>query len=198
MLHNMEDIPALLELVDALGLRAVVGGTLVKDGRAARARLALPTPRQYRALLARYHADARFRERYDRLGTFPAVEWWKGRDRARGSPCEFAARPYVAARGTIHPCTLCHAGDFAAGGAFERPLSEALAEAIPRWSELAQLARVRSATLAECQQCPARLSCAGGCMGRAHAVRGSLAAVEDRCELRRAVATWRPEAGTLR
>jgi radical SAM protein with 4Fe4S-binding SPASM domain len=199
MRHNMEDIPELLERVDRLGLRGVVGGTLVKDGRAARTKLEPPTPRQYRELLSRYHADARFRELYEKYGEFSAIEWWKGRLTAGGERCTFIDHPYVTAGGTIHPCRLCHADDFAIPGAFERPLRAALGEGIPRWSRLLQLSRVRSASLPQCQACEARLHCAGGCMGRAHAVHGSLAAVEDRCELRRAVASWHAdEAGGVR
>jgi radical SAM protein with 4Fe4S-binding SPASM domain len=193
MRHNMEDVPELLELVDRLGLRGAVGGTLVKHGNAAKADLEPPTPDQYRALLARYHADARFRDLYDRHGRFSAVEWWKGRSRVRGDPCSFLDHPYVTAEGKIYPCLLCHADEFAAGSAFEKPLAVALGEGAPRWSELVQISRQRSEDLSECEDCPARPSCAGGCMGRAHSATGCLTAVEDRCELRRAIHSWREE-----
>jgi hypothetical protein len=35
--------------------------------------------------------------------------------------------------------------------------------------------------------CPGRLVCGGGCMGRAWGSRGSLLAADDRCELRRTI-----------
>ncbi len=192
MRHNMEDIPELLELADRLDLRAVVGGTLVKHGSAAKADLEPPTPDQYRALLSRYHADPQFRELYEKRGRLSAIEWWKGRSDVRGDPCAFLDHPYVTAQGTIYPCILCHADDFAVAQAFGRPLATALEEGIPKWSRLLQLSRLRPA-LSQCRDCPGRLHCAGGCMGRAHAACGSLTAVEERCELRRAVYSWRAE-----
>ncbi len=193
MRHNMGDIPELLELADDLGLGAVVGGTLVKDGRAARTGLEPPAPEQYRTLLSRYHADPRFRELYEKRGRFSAVEWWKGRSGVRGEPCAFVDHPYITAEGKIYPCKLCHADDFAVAGAFGKPLGVALGEGIPKWSQLVQLSHQRSASLAECLDCHARRHCAGGCMGRAHAACGSLTAVEDRCELWRAIHAWRAD-----
>jgi radical SAM protein with 4Fe4S-binding SPASM domain len=189
----MEDVPELLELVARLGLRRVVGGTLVRGGRAARSGLEPPAPEQYQALLSRYQTDRRFRELYERHGTLCAIEWWKARGAVRGDPCPFVEHPYVAAEGTLHPCKLFHAEAFAVAGAFDRPLRDALAEGIPRWSRLAALARQRSATLPECQPCPARLACEGGCMGRAEAASGDPGAVEDRCALRRAVHAGCPD-----
>lgn len=190
MRHNMEEVPALLELVERLRLRGMVGGTLVRDGRAARSALEPPTPAQYRALLARYHADARLRELYDGHARCSAVEWWKGRAAARGDPCTFFDHPYVSAEGKLVPCSLCHADEFAVPGAFDRPLHDTLAEAIPRWHRLLQLARWRAASLRDCQGCPAQRPCASGCIGRALASCGSASATEDRCELRRAVHLW--------
>jgi radical SAM protein with 4Fe4S-binding SPASM domain len=193
MRHNMEDVPELLEWVDRLGLRRAVGGTLVKHGNAAQAELEPPTPDQYRSLLSRYLADARFRDLYEKHGRFSAIEWWKGRSHVRGEPCEFLDHPYVTAEGRIYPCLLCHVDDFAVAGLFERPLAAALDEGLPRWAELVQIARRRSEGLSECRDCPARSSCAGGCMGRAHSASGTFATVEDRCELRRTVHAWRAE-----
>jgi radical SAM protein with 4Fe4S-binding SPASM domain len=190
MRHNMEDLPELLELVDRLQLRGVVAGTLVRDGRAARNPLEPPTPAQYRAVLWRHHHDARFRELYERCGTFSAIEWWKGRSGARGDPCAFFDHPYVSAEGKIYPCRLCHADGLAVTGAFERPLEAVLDDAIPRWQQLLQVARSRAAGIPECGGCVAESHCAGGCMGRALASCGTLAAAEDRCELRKAVQRW--------
>ena len=195
MRHNMEDLPELLDLGERLQLRAIVGGTLVKHGSAARAALEPPAPDQYRALLARYHSDARFRALYEKRGRLSAIEWWKGRLGARGSPCNFLDHPYVASDGTLYPCLLCHDGDFSVARAFERPLAAALAEGIPRWAELQRLARDRTEALSAsaCRECPAKLACAGGCMGRAHAAGGSLAETEDRCALRQAAFAWTAE-----
>jgi radical SAM protein with 4Fe4S-binding SPASM domain len=187
MRHNMRDIPELLRLAEDLGLRAVVGGTLVKDGRAARSRLEPPTVPQVLALVARFEEDAAFRARYLRVGTFPAVEWWRGRAGARGEPCPFLDHPYVSAAGTLYPCALCLARPFGVARVFERPFPAVVADAVANGRELAEIARSRATRLAECAGCPAALACAGGCMGRALATRGRLLAVEDRCDLRRAV-----------
>ncbi len=193
MRHNMDDVPELLELVDRLGVQLRNGGTLTKHGRAVQAGVEPPTPAQYQELLARYHADPRFRSLYDRRGKMAAIEWWKGRSDVRGDPCTFLEHPYITAEGVIYPCVLCHADEFAVDRAFERPLSASLAEGAPRWSRLLQLSRARPASLAECQGCAGRFHCAGGCMGRAHAACGDLGAVEDRCELRKAVYGWRED-----
>ena len=190
MRDNMQDVPALLELVDRLRLRGVVGGTLLQDGSAARNALQPPTSAQYRALLSLYHASARFRELYERYGRFCAVEWWKGRSAARGDPCAFVEHPYVSAHGKIYPCRLHHADDFAVIPASDAPLAADLGDALPRWSQLVALARARPANLPECRGCAAELPCAGGCMGRALAACGSAAASEDRCALRKAVQVW--------
>jgi len=190
MRDNMDDVPALLELVERLGLRGAVGGTLLQDGRAARYGLEPPTPAQYRALLSRYHESAHLRDLYDRVGRFCAVEWWKGRSSTRGDPCAFVRHPYVSAEGKIYPCRLCHADDFAIVPATGEPLAAALGDAVTRWRRLLELARARPASLPECGQCAAALSCAGGCMGRALAACGSLLAAEDRCALRKAVQLW--------
>ncbi len=187
MRHTMEDVPGLLELTARLGVAAVVGGTLVQDGRAAREGLERPTAAQYRALLERHRDDARFRELYERHGTLSAIEWWKGREGARGDACAFFEHPYVAPDGSTYPCRLCHSEEFAVARAFERPLEEVLDLAIPRWSDLLRRARARCAALPGCRGCVAERQCAGGCMGRALASCGSLAAAEDRCELRKAV-----------
>ena len=195
MRHNMDDIPALLELVDRLGLRSLSGGTLVERGRAEEAELEPPEPDQYRGLLSRYHAEPRFRSLCDRYGRISAVEWWRGRGGARGDPCPFIEHPYLSPEGKVYPCVLFQEDAYAATGALDVSLAAALAEGIPIWARLLEQARERSARLPECRDCPGKVHCAGGCMARAHAVSGDLAAVEDRCELRKAVYGWREEEG---
>lgn len=190
MAHNLADVPALLELVEALGLGGLVGGTLVPAGRAATTRAALPTPEDYRALLARYRSSARFRARYEAHGTLPALEWWKGRAGEGGACCALGAEPYLGADGRLRPCALCRAEDVAVPGAHDRPLTEVLAEALTRWAPLAEEQRRRHRALAACAGCPGLRHCGGGCMGRAHAAHGVFAAAEDRCALRRAVYRW--------
>lgn len=190
MRHNMKDVPALLAIVERLGLRRLVAGTLVRDGRAACCDLAPPTAEQYTALLARYHADAGFRRLYDAYGNFPAIEWWKGRASPGPDCCTLVEHPYVTAAGTLYPSALCRVDDFAVHGAFERPLAEALVEGTPLWARLLELKRRRYGRLSPCQGCVGRLHCGGGCMGRAHAATGELMVVEDRCELRKAVYSW--------
>ena len=190
MRHNMDDFPALLELVDRLRLRGVVAGTLVQDGRAARRALEPPTAGRDPRGGPRRPGDGGVRAFYVRQGRCPGVGVWTGGAGARGDPCNFFHHPYVSAEGELYPCSLCHAGEFAVAGVFEKPLEAALAEATPKWHQLLQLARARPACSPECQGCAVKLHCAGGCMGRALATCGSLTAIEDRCELRKAVHSW--------
>lgn len=192
MRHNIADLPALLELVERLGLRGLVAGTLVAAGRAAGPGTAPPTPDQYRALLDRYERDARFRARCDGHATLPALAWWKGRDGEGGDCCALGGELYLGADGLLRPCPLYRGQGGAVAGAHERPLAEVLARAIRRWALLAA-ARRRRPALAACAPCPARRHCRGGCLGRAQAAYGTLDAVEDRCELRQAVFLWRGE-----
>lgn len=191
MRHNIDDLPALLGLVESLGVRRLVSGTLVAQGRAGDGQLAPPTPDQYRALLARWHADARFRELYRAYGNVAAIEWWRGRLAAGTECCTFVERPYVTAEGTLHPCALCRADDFAVRDVFEKPLARVMLEGVPTWSQLLAVKLRRHGGLSPCQQCPGKAHCGGGCMGRAHAATGELMTVEDRCELRKAVYQWR-------
>jgi radical SAM protein with 4Fe4S-binding SPASM domain len=190
MRHNMGDVPALLELVDRLGLRSLSGGTLVARGRAEEAELEPPHPDQYRDLLSRYHADPRFRSLCDRYGRISAVEWWRGRCGERGEPCPFIEHPYLSPEGKVYPCLLLQEDACAVAGALDAPLGVSLAEGMPVWARLLDEARKRPAQLAECRDCPGVVHCAGGCMARALAASGELTAVEDRCALRRAVYGW--------
>jgi radical SAM protein with 4Fe4S-binding SPASM domain len=191
MRHNMGDVPALLELVARLGLGGLVGSTLVVDGRAARAGVALPAPEDYRALLDRYRSSPRFRALYDAHGTLPALEWWKGRDGEGTACCTFGAEPYLGADGLLRPCPLSRSAEVAIPGAHARPLGEVLQAAIPGWAALQETKRRRHRSLPACAGCPGLRHCGGGCLGRAHAARGAVDAVEDRCDLRKAVYHWR-------
>lgn len=192
MRHNMGDVPALLGLVRRLGLRGLVGGTLVKAGRAGGEGVAPPTPEAYRALLDRYERDPGFRALCDGHATLPALAWWKGRDGEGAECCALGGEPYLGADGLLRPCPLYRGQDGAVQGAHERELAEVLAGAIPRWAPLAAAKRRRPA-LGACAPCPARRHCRGGCLGRAQAAAGALDAVEDRCALREAVFLWRGE-----
>ena len=80
---------------------------------------------------------------------------------------------------------------YAGDSVHHRPLDEVLMEALPTWGELPKLNRRRSLELEACKECPGRLHCAGGCMGRAYAASGDFMNVEDRCALRRSVYSWK-------
>jgi radical SAM protein with 4Fe4S-binding SPASM domain len=189
--HNLGDVPALLELVERLGLRRLVAGTVVADGRAAATGTLPPSPAAYAALLNRYHRDARFRERYEALGTIAAIEWYRGREDEGEDCCTLGDHPYLTSDGLLYPCALCRVDAYAVAGVHERPLADALAEGRPRWAALEDLKRRRLGALPACQGCAGLRHCGGGCMGRAYAAHGTFTAVEDRCELRKAVYNWR-------
>jgi len=186
MRHNLEEFPALLELATDLGVASVVAGTLITGGRGGNADLAPPTPDQYLLLLARYDADDRFRDLYDAFGTMAALEWRRG-DGPREACCTFAENPYLTPDGRLYPCLLCHTDDHAVSGVFEKGLVASFAEGAPLWASLRRISQSRADALRECRECPGKLSCAGGCMGRAWGSCGDLLAADDRCAIRRAV-----------
>jgi radical SAM protein with 4Fe4S-binding SPASM domain len=192
MRHNFEELPELLELVASLGIGRLVSATLVPGGRAARTnQLAPPDPSQYGDLLTLYHLDAKFRARYLELGNIAALEWYAGKSDPSPHVCTCIENPYVTADGRMYPCVLFQANEFAARGIHERPVDEVILETLPLWAEIKEMSHRRSLELKNCEGCPGRLHCAGGCMGRAFAVHGNAMSVEDRCALRRAVYTWK-------
>jgi radical SAM protein with 4Fe4S-binding SPASM domain len=187
MHHNLEEIPAVLELAADLGIGSVVTGTLVLGGRAAEGSLvSAPTQDQYLRLLDRYDAEPRFRELYEKIGKVAALEW-RAAETPRTECCTFVENPYLTPTGRLYPCVLCHADAFAVSGVFEKNLADAFAEGAPLWSSLLQISHSRADALAECRDCPGGLVCAGGCMGRAWGSCGDLRAADDRCELRRTI-----------
>jgi radical SAM protein with 4Fe4S-binding SPASM domain len=188
MAHNFDELPDLLAMVDGWGVGRFVSGTLVQGGRAAgQSALAPPTPQQYGNLLARYRDDAAFRDRYRRIGNVAALEWARGGGDAAPGCCRLVETPYVTAGGRIHPCVMLHAGEFAAEGAYDRPLAEVIGENIDSWGRLEALRGLRRERVAACRDCPHADRCGAGCMGRAFAAFGDAFAVEDRCRLRQAV-----------
>jgi radical SAM protein with 4Fe4S-binding SPASM domain len=187
MHHNLEDIPAVLELADTWGVRAVVTGTLVQCGRADRESLVRPpAPEQYVRLLKQFDGNSRFRELYKKLGTVAALEWSRN-STPRTECCTFIENPYLTPDGRLYPCLLCHTKDFSVTGVFDKSLAVVLIEGAPLWSSLKQISHNRAMALPECLECPERVVCAGGCMGRAWGSCGDLVAVDDRCEVRRAM-----------
>lgn len=187
MRHNLGEIPELLDLADKLGIGSVVSGAVVLCGRASDESVVAPAePEQYLSLLERYDRDARFRELYGRIGTVAALEWRTGDD-IRQTCCTFVENPYLTPAGRLYPCLLCHADEFAVAGVFEKGLVTALAEGIPLWTSLLGISRSRSSADPECRDCPGKLRCAGGCMGRAWGSSADLLAVDDRCGVRRAI-----------
>lgn len=187
MRHNLEEIPAVLELATDLGIGSVVTGTLVRGGRAAEGSLvSAPTPEQYLRLLDRYDAEPRFRELYEKIGKVAALEW-RAAETPRTECCTFVENPYLTPAGRLHPCVLCHADTFAVAGVFAKGLAGAFAEGAPLWSSLLQISRGRADALATCRDCPGGMVCAGGCMGRAWGSCGDLRAADDRCETRRTI-----------
>lgn len=185
MRHNLDEIPALLELADELGVGSVVTGSLVLCGRAAEESPVVPAgPDQYERLQRRYASDPCFRDLYGKIGNVAALEWRK-EDAPRSECCTFVENPYIAPGGRLYPCVLCHTDDYSVSGVWGKNLAAAFAEGASLWSSLLQTSLCRADAIAECRECPGRLVCAGGCMGRAWGSRGDLLAPDDRCELRR-------------
>lgn len=187
MHHNLEDLPALLELAAGLGVGSVSSGSLVLCGRASdESPLAPPDPDQYMQLLDRFETDSRFRDLYDRFGTVAPLEWF-AKKMQRPECCNFAENPYLTSTGQLYPCVLCHADDFAVSGVHEKSLVDALAEGASLWSHLQRISRRRAETIPQCRECPEFQTCAAGCMGRAWGSCGDLMTADDRCELRKRI-----------
>lgn len=187
MSHNLDDIPALLEFADSMGIDSFSSGTLVRGGRAADgAAVAPPDAEHYLRLLERYDSDPRFRELYQKIGTIAALEWRRD-SVVRQECCTFIENPYITPTGRMYPCLLCHTDEFSVDAVYEKGLASALVKGVPLWSSLLQISRTRCDSIPDCQDCPGRISCAAGCMGRAWGSCGNLHAADDRCGARRAV-----------
>jgi len=187
MRHNLEEIPSLLKLANELEIGSVATGTLVRCGRAAQdSPLAPPSLEQYEQLLRRFDSDPSFRELYERIGNVAALEW-RRETSPRTECCTFVQNPYLTPDGRLYPCVLCHAGRYAVSGVLQKDLASAFAEGAPLWDSLKTMSQCRAEANAACQECPGRLTCAGGCMGRALASSGDPLAVDDRCDVRQAI-----------
>ena len=192
MRHNFAEIPQLLEIAEQLGISSVDGPPLINSGRAERSATALLSTReQYLALLERFDSDDVFRERYEKLGNFSAIEWMKGVSTSVHSGCRFLEKPYVTAGGLLFPCALLQVNGFAGRGIYERSLAEVIMVSLPLWSDLLQVSQARATSLACIESCAGGQHCAGGCLARAYLPDRKLTAREDRCELRQAVYSWR-------
>jgi radical SAM protein with 4Fe4S-binding SPASM domain len=192
MLHNFQDLPALLELAEALNIRRVIGNTLVKGGRASKNKTVdLPLPSQYLELIGRYQTDRRFKDIYHKRGNFAAIEWFKGRQTPAVRVCSCIKNLFITAQKALHPCVMFMHPEYAVSLHDERNLQGAVAVAMARWAQLPKISERRSREMALCETCPGQKHCAGGCMGRAYATFGDSMSVEDRCALRRAVYTWK-------
>lgn len=188
MRHNLAEIPALLELCDAMSIGRVTTGTLVRCGRAGGASaVEPPAPGQYLKLLDRYDSDPHFRGRYDRIATVAALEWRKASPRT--DCCTFIENPYLTPDGRLYPCLFLHSDRFSVTDLFTKDLHSALAEGAPRWSTLRETSRLRSCSLPACRECPEQPACGGGCMGRAWGSCGDLLATDDRCRARKKIGT---------
>ncbi len=127
MRHNFAEIPKLMEMVDGMGIGQFITGTLICGGRAIESGdLALPTPHQYKELLAQYRQDKTFRERYHRIGNIAALEWARTDLDLADECCTFLETPYVSAQGHLYPCVMLHAQDFAATDLFNRSLKTSI------------------------------------------------------------------------
>ena len=187
MHHNLDDIPALLELADSSGIGSFSSGTLVLHGRASGGSAVMPPDsHDYQRLLSRYESDRRFRELYQKIGSVAALEW-RSDTAVREECCSFVENPYITPSGKIYPCLLCHTEEFSVAGGYEKGLAAALVEGVPRWSSLLHISRTRAESMPECHDCPGRALCAGGCMGRAWGSYGNFFAADDRCGTRRAI-----------
>jgi radical SAM protein with 4Fe4S-binding SPASM domain len=193
MRHNVHELPGLFNLLHSIGISRLISGTLVLRGRAGLTNaLQTPLPSQYRSLLDHYHENSSFRKLYDAMGNIAAVEWYKGMSCSESQGCAFIEEPYIMANGRMYPCEMIPSDEFSVSGVYERSVKDCLEQSLHILTELHRISMDRMQSLEPCGDCPGKLHCAGGCMGRAYACHGRFLAVEDRCALRKAVYTWKP------
>ena len=187
---NFQEIPALLKLLQSLGIRHFASGTLVHGGRAAGNGLKPPPPLQYEKILHQFHTDPTFKEHYVKMANIAPLEWYLGKATPSVPDCEFMKNPYITASGTLFPCVMFQIVKYAAHDVYSRSIAETLQKIIPIWAVEQQQSRHRSENLQTCGACSGRSHCRAGCMGRAYMAHGSLMAPEDRCDLRRVIYNW--------
>jgi AdoMet-dependent heme synthase len=200
MAHNFSELPELLEKIDKMGIRRLIGSTLVKGGRAAAStRIGLPTPVQYRELIQLYQTDAAFKALYDQRANVAAIEWFKSRSAPGDAGCSCLKDVFVDAGGHVYPCTMLLLSRYASQSIYAHPPDQVLQKALAVWRELPLLSRRRPGEIQQCLRCPHNKHCGGGCMGRAAVSCGEPLAPEDRCALRKAVYNWTmlPGAGAF-
>jgi radical SAM protein with 4Fe4S-binding SPASM domain len=187
--QNFSEIPALLKLLESLGITQLYSGTLVMHGRAESSpSLHPPTPDQYRNLIRLFQEDAKFRDRYQRNDSFniAALEW--SLDKPAGDiGCRFMEHCLVSSVGMLYPCPLFQFDNYGAPSLFDDSLESVLNKILPIWSKLQRISLHRGKRLIACAECPGRQHCYGGCMGRACAGSKKLISQEDRCLQRQAV-----------
>ncbi len=187
--QNFSEIPALLKLLESLGISQFYSGTLVMHGRAETLRsVHPPTPDQYRDLIGLFQEDVDFRERYQKNSGFniAALEW--SLDKPAGDiGCRFMEHCLVSSSGMSYPCPLFQFDKYGTSSFFDDSLDAVLKNTLPLWSKLQRISLHRGKRLKECAECPGRHHCHGGCMGRACAANGKLISLEDRCLQRRAI-----------
>jgi radical SAM protein with 4Fe4S-binding SPASM domain len=193
MAHNFDELPALLKTVDALGINRLISSTLISGGRAGSStRMQLPRPAQYRRLIKRYQMDPQFKTLYERKGSIAAIEWFKHREDVSDGDCDCLKDIFIDSRGHIYPCTMLLLDDYASESVYDRPLDLVIRQALITWREIPAMHRQRRNEMASCTDCPGRMHCRGGCMGRAASSGEGMMAPEDRCFLRKAVYGWSP------
>lgn len=192
MHHNFHELPGLFNLLHSIGISRLVSGTLVSQGRAGLTNaLHSPSPSQYRSLLDYYHENSSFRELYEAMGNIAALEWYKGMSCTESNGCIFIEKPYIMTNGVMYPCEMLPVDEFSVSGIYHRSVKDCLEELLHILTGLQKTSLQRIKYLEECGDCPGKLHCGGGCMGRARACYGKLMAIEDRCALRKAVYTWK-------
>lgn len=191
MMHNIHELPELLEKLDDMGIGRLISGTVVLGGRAAASkRIDLPMPVQYWELIDYYQSDAIFKALYDRKANIAAIEWFKNRTSTSDSTCSCLKHMFVDARGHLYPCTMLLLDRYAIEGVYSQPLNRTLGKALSKWREIPIISRERHRKIASCSRCVFNDHCSGGCMGRAASINGELMVPEDRCALRKAVYQW--------
>lgn len=181
MKWNLHEVPALVDLADALGVAGVRVLPLQRLGRAAERWSELGvSAADYAGVY-----DYLYRElpRSDRKVVVQATLLGFAPDASDSEPwCGLGRTLAVAADGDIHPCSMLMTPQFRLGNVEDTGLEQAIRS--PRLRRLCEDCVTRKTTIEARQSCTWRNFCQAGCPASVLAEKGTFWATDDLCEVR--------------
>ncbi|MEW5804172.1 MAG: PqqD family peptide modification chaperone [bacterium] len=97
--------------------------------------------------------------------------------------CQIGRILTIDVRGDIYPCSLFMEPAFRLGNIRKTSLQKAIDS--PAMKRIREICLLRKSSIPECQRCPWRNFCQGGCPGSVYQAKGTLQAVDDLCQFRK-------------